>query len=128
MWGQEVMASAAAEERSRRTLAVLVEQYRLLRGNWEVDYPEMVERVLAMASGRAPLCGRFAAVAGDSTYTFIEVAATEAHALELLAIWAIDECYPKCPLALVDLQRGCTHKLRVEVTSIPGRVEQVSGC
>jgi len=47
-------ATALAEERGRRTLAFCVEHYGLLRGNWEVDYPGVVEGVLAMASGRSP--------------------------------------------------------------------------
>lgn len=124
-------ATAAAEERGRRTLAVLVERFALLRGNWEVDYPEMVEEVLAMASGREPLCGRFAAVAGDPTYTFIEVTATEAEALELLASWTRDEHYPKCPLALADLHEGCIHEVRVTVSrgpAPPNRIEEVPRC
>jgi hypothetical protein len=121
-------AGAAASERGRRTLASLVDRYGLLRGNWEVDYPEMVEGVLAMASGREPLSGRFAAVAGDPTYTFIEVAATEAEALELLAGWTLDEHYPKCPLALVDLHEGAIHEVRVTVSRGPApplRLEEV---
>ena len=124
-------ATAAAEERGRRTLAVLVERFDLLRGNWDVDYPEMIEEVLAMASGREPLCGRFAAVAGDPTYTFIEVAATEAEALELLASWTLDEHYPKCPLALADLHEGCIHEVRVTVSrepTPPNRIEEVLRC
>ncbi len=124
-------AVAGAEERGRRTLAVLVERFGFLRGNWEVDYPEMVEEVLAMSSGRAPLCGRFAAVAGDPTYTFIEVTATEAEALELLASWTLDEHYPKCPLALADLHEGCIHEVRVTVSrgpASPDRIEEVPRC
>jgi len=112
-------ATVAASERGRRTLSCLIERYGLLRGNWEVDYPEMVEGVLAMASGREPLRGRFAAVAGDPTYTFIELAATEAEALELLAGWTLDEHYPKCPLALVDLHEGAIHQVRVTVSRGP---------
>ena len=112
-------AAVATEERGRRTLACLVERFGLLRGNWEVDYPAMVEGVLAMASGREPLRGRFAAVAGDPTYTFIEVAATEAEALELLASWTEDEHYPKCPLALADLHEGAIHEVRVTVSRGP---------
>jgi hypothetical protein len=121
-------AAVAASERGRRTLASLVERYGLLRGNWEVDYPDMVEGVLAMASGREPLRGRFAAVAGDPTYTFIELAATEAEALELLAGWTLDEHYPKCPLALVDLHEGAIHQVRVTVSRGPApplRLEEV---
>lgn len=124
-------AATAAEERGRRTLAVLVERFGLLRGNWEVDYPEMVEEVLAMASGQEPLRGRFAAVAGDPTYTFIEVTATEAEALELLAGWTLDEDYPKCPLALADLHEGCIHEVRVTVSrgpEPPDRIEEVPRC
>jgi hypothetical protein len=124
-------AAAAAEERARRTLAVLVERFRLLRGNWEVDYPAMVEGGLAMASGREPLCGRFAAVAGDPAYTFIEVTATEAEALTLLASWTLDEHYPKCPLALADLHEGCIHEVRVTVSrgpAPPNRIEEVPRC
>lgn len=112
-------ATVAARERARRTLALLVDLYRLPRGDWEVDYPEMVEEVLAMASGREPLRGRFAAVAADTTYTFIELAATEADALELLAGWTLDEHYPKCPLALVDLHEGAIHEVRVTVSRGP---------
>jgi len=122
---------AAASELGRRTLAALVDRFTLLRGNWEVDYPEMVERVLAMASGREPLSGRFAAVAGDPTYTFIEVAATEAEALELLASWALDEHYPKCPLALADLHEGAIHRVRVTVSREPAPpqlLEEVQRC
>jgi hypothetical protein len=121
-------AAVAASERGRRTFASLVERYGLLRGNWEVDYPDMVEEVLAMASGREPLRGRFAAVAGDPTYTFIELAATEAEALELLAGWTLDEHYPKCPLALVDLHEGAIHEVRVTVSrgpAAPLRLEEV---
>lgn len=119
---------AAASERGRRTLAFLVERYRLVRGNWEVDYPEMVEGLLAMASGREPLRGRFAAVAGDPAYTFIELAATEAEALELLASWTLDEHFPKCPLALADLHEGAIHEVRVSVgrgPAAPLRTEEV---
>lgn len=105
-----------AEARGRRTLADLIERFALQRGNWEVDYPEMVETALAMASGREPLCGRYAAVAGDPTYTFIEVVGTEADALALLASWTADEHYPKCPLALVDLHEGSIHPVRVTVS------------
>jgi hypothetical protein len=121
-------AAVAASERGRRTLGSLVERYGLLRGNWEVDYPDMVEEVLAMASGRKPLRGRFAAVAGDPIYTFIEVAATEAEALELLAGWTLDEHYPKCPLAVVDLHEGAIHEVRVTVSRGPApplRLEEV---
>jgi hypothetical protein len=75
----------------------------------------MVESVLAMASGRAPICGRFAAVAGDPIYTFIHVAATEAEALAQLAAWTRDEHDPKCPLALADLHEGSVHMVRVTV-------------
>ena len=42
-------ATAADEERARETLAHLAERFALERGNWEVDYPEMVEEVMAMA-------------------------------------------------------------------------------
>lgn len=122
---------AAASELGRRTLSTLVDRFALLRGNWEVDYPEMVERVLAMVSGREPLSGRFAAVAGDPTYTFIEVAATEAEALELLASWALDEHYPKCPLALADLHEGAIHRVRVTVSREPAPpqlLEEVQRC
>ena len=121
-------AAMAASERGRRTLAFLVERYGLLRGNWEVDYPGMVEGVLAMASGREPLRGRFAAVAGDPTYTFIELAATEAEALELLARWTLDEHFPRCPLALADLHEGAIHEVRVTVSRGPApplRIEEV---
>jgi len=124
-------AAAIAEERGRRTLDVLVERFGLLRGNWEVDYPEMVEGILAMSAGREPLSGRFAAVAGDPTYTFIELTATEGEALELLASWAVDEHYPKCPLALADLHEGCIHEVRVTVSrgpAPPERIEEVSRC
>jgi len=112
-------ATALAEERGRRTLGFLVEHYDLQRGNWEVDYPEMVEGVLAMASGREPLCGRFAAVAGDPTYTFIELADSEADALELLGSWSEDDHYPKRPLALADLHEGLIHEVRVAVSRAP---------
>ena len=78
-----------------------------------------------MASGREPLCGRFVAVAGDSTYTFIEVTATEAEALELLASWTLDEHYPKCPLALADLHEGWIHEVRVTVSRGPVSPDQV---
>ncbi len=121
-------AAVAASERGRRTLGSLIERYGLPRGNWEVDYPDMVEEVLAMASGREPLRGRFAVVAGDPTYTFIEVAATEAEALELLAGWTLDEHYPKCPLAVVDLHEGAIHEVRVTVSRGPApplRLEEV---
>lgn len=114
-----MIAAATVEERGRRTLADLVERFALQRGNWEVDYPEMVEKALAMASGREPLCGRYAAVAGDPTYTFIEVAETEADALALLASWTADEHYPKCPLALADLHEGAIHPVRVTVSRAP---------
>jgi hypothetical protein len=120
-------AGALAEERGRRTLAYLAEHFDLQRGNWEVDYPEMVEGVLAIASGREPLCGRFAVVAGDPTYTFIELADSETEALELLASWSEDEHYPKCPLALADLHEGSIHEVRVTVSrgsSPPKRVEE----
>ena len=119
--------TVGAEERGRRTLAFLVERFRLLRGNWEVDQPEMVEMVLAMASGRKPLCGRFAAVAGDPTYTFIELAATEAEALERLASWSEDEHYPKCPLALAHLREGTVHEVRVAVSRAPTPPTRVEG-
>ena len=108
-------ASTAIEERGRQTLAVLAERFGLQRGNWEVDCPEMVERVLAMASGREPICGRFAAVAGDPNYTFIHVAVTEAEALGQLAAWTCDEHDPKCPLALADLHEGSVHMVHVTV-------------
>ncbi|HEY5052145.1 MAG TPA: hypothetical protein VII45_01915 [Solirubrobacterales bacterium] len=108
--------AVAGEERGRQTLACLVQRFALQRGNWEVDYPEMVEKVLAMASGREPLCGRFAAVAGDPSYTFIEVTATEADALDRLAIWTADEHYPKCPLALADLHEGSIYPVAVTVS------------
>ena len=120
--------AAASSERGRRTLSCLIERYGLLRGNWEVDYPDMVEGVLAMASGREPLRGRFAAVAGDPTYTFIELTATEAEALELLASWTLDEHYPKCPLALVDLHEGAIHEVRITASRGPApplRLEEV---
>jgi len=109
-------APLTTEERGRKTLADVAERFGLQRGNWEVDYPEMVEGVLAMASGREPLRGRFAAVAGDPTYTFIHVAATEAEALGQLADWISDEHFPKCPLALADLHEGSVHMVRVTVT------------
>jgi hypothetical protein len=112
-------ATVTGEERGRRTLADLAQRFALQRGNWEVDYPGMVEKVLAMASGREPLCGRYAAVAGDSSYTFIEVTPTEAAALTLLASWAADEHYPKCPLALADLREGSIHSVRVTVSRAP---------
>ena len=112
-------AIVTGEERGRRTLAELAQRFALQRGNWEVDYPEMVEKVLAMASGREPLCGRYAAVAGDSSYTFIEVTTTEADALALLASWAADEHYPKCPLTLADLHEGSIHPVRVTVGRAP---------
>jgi hypothetical protein len=124
-------ATVVAEERGRRTLAVLVERFALLRGNWEVDCPDMVEGVLEMASGRAPLCGRFAAVAADESYAVIEVTATEAEAFELLASWTLDEHYPKCPLALADLHEGCIHEVRVTVSrgpAPPNRIEEVPRC
>jgi hypothetical protein len=123
--------SPVAEARGRLTLSHLVERFALLRGNWEVDYPEMVERVLAMASGREPLTGRFAAVAGDPTYTFIEVTASEAEALELLASWTLDEHFPECPLALADLHEGAVHEVRVTVSRGPAppcRLEEVRRC
>lgn len=109
-------AAVACEERGRATLTRLVRQFALQRGNWEVDCPTMVEKILAMASGRVPLCGRFAAVAGDQSYAFIEVTATEADALGQLARWAADEHYPKCPLALADLHEGSIHPVRVTVS------------
>lgn len=109
-------ATVAGEERGRETLAHLAERFALERGNWEVDYPEMVEEVMVMASGREPLCGRFAAVAADETYAFIEVTPTEADALEQLAEWAADEHYPKCPLALADLYEGSIHPVRITVS------------
>lgn len=108
-------ATAAGEERGRETLAHLIQRFALQRGNWEVDCPEMVEKVLAMASGRRPLCGRFAAVAADQSYAFIEITATEAAALGQLARWAADEHYPKCPLALADLLEGSIHQVWVTV-------------
>lgn len=118
-------ATALAEERGRRTLAFLAEHYDLQRGNWEVDYPEMVEEVLAMAAGREPLRGRFAAVAGDPTYTFIELADSEAEALELLASWTEDDHYPKCPLALADLHEGVIHEVRVTVSRAPSPPKRI---
>lgn len=118
-------ATALAEERGQRTLAFLVDHYDLLRGNWEADYPEMVEAVLAMSSGREPLCGRFAAVAGDPTYTFIELADSEAEALELLASWTADDDYPKCPLAVADLHGGVIHEVRVTVSRAPSPPKRI---
>lgn len=109
-------ATVAGEERAREALAHLAERFALQRGNWEVDYPEMVEKVMAMASGRQPLCGRFAAVAADETYAFVKVTATEEDALEQLACWVVDEHYPKCPLALADLHEGSIHPVRVTVS------------
>jgi hypothetical protein len=109
------MPATASEERGRQTLTRLIQRFALQRGNWEVDCPEMVEKVLAMASGREPLCGRFAAVAADQSYAFIEVAVTEAVALDQLTRWAVDEHYPKCPLALADLHEGSIHQVRVTV-------------
>lgn len=109
-------AAVAGEERGRATLDHLVGRFALLRGNWEVDCPAMVEKILAMAAGREPLCGRFAAVAADQSYAFIEVTATEVDALDQLARWAVDEHYPKCPLALADLHEGSIHPVRVTVS------------
>jgi hypothetical protein len=109
-------AAVAGDERGQETLARLIRRFSLLRGNWEVDCPDMVEKVLAMASGEMPLCGHFAAVAGDEHYTFIEVTATEADALDRLARWAADEQFPKRPLALVDLREGSIHPVRVTVS------------
>lgn len=109
------MPAGAGEERARETLAHLIDRYDLQRGNWEVDYPDMVEELDAMASGQEPVRGRFAAVAGDQSYTVIEVTATEADALEQLARWAEDDLCPKCPLALVDLHEGSIHKVRVTI-------------
>jgi hypothetical protein len=114
-----IPASVADDERGRRALADLAQRFALQRGNWEVDHPAMVEKVLAMASGREPLCGRYAAVAGDSSYTLIEVTATEADALAQLASWTVDEHYPKCPLVLADLHEGSIHPVRVTVSRAP---------
>jgi hypothetical protein len=58
-------------------------------------------------------------VAGDSTYTFIELADSEAEALELLASWSEDDHYPKCPLALADLHGGAIYEVRVTVSRGP---------
>lgn len=91
----------------------------------------MVERVLAMASGREPLSGRYAAVAGESTYTFIELTATEGEALEQLASWSLDEHFPKCPLALADLHDGLIHEVEVAVRPKavpPRRIEGACPC
>jgi hypothetical protein len=109
------MPAPAGEARARETLAHLIERFSLQRGNWEVDYPDMVEELGAMASGREPVRGRFAAVAADQTYAFIEVTVTEAVALDQLARWAEDEDFPKCPLALADLHEGSIHQVRVTV-------------
>ncbi len=109
-------ATVAGEERGRQTLAHLAQRFALQRGNWEVDCPAMVEKVLAMASGREPLCGRFAAVAADQSHAFIEVTVTEADALGQLARWAADARYPKCPLALADLHEGSIHPVRVTIS------------
>lgn len=117
MGREEVMPPEVAGDESRRQLLdQLVDRFGLLRGNWEVDYPEMVEKVLAMAAGREPLCGRYVAIAGDPTYTFIELTESEHGALELLANWASDEHYPKCPLALADLAGGSVHAVQVTVS------------
>lgn len=107
---------AAGEDLARRTLSFLVERYSLRRGNWEVDCPEMVERVVAMARGREPIAGRFAAVAADHSYAFIEVLPEEGDALDQLSRWASDEQFPKCPLALADLREGSVHPVRVTVS------------
>ena len=120
-------AVALTEERGRRTLAFLVEHYDVQRANWEVDYPEMVEGLLAMAAGREPLGARFAAVAGDTTYVFIELADSEEEALELLGSWTEDANYPRCPLAIADLQEGVIHGARVTVSralSPPKRLDE----
>ena len=108
--------TAATEERGRRILAHLDDRYSLLRGNWEVDHPEMVEGVLAMAAGREAIGDRYAALAGDSTYTLIELVGSEALALDRLASWCEDEHYPKRPLALADLHEGVVHEVRVTVS------------
>lgn len=101
--------------RGRTTLSRLVSLYPVERGNWEVDCPEMVERVLAMAAGDLPLAGRFAAVAFDRTYTFIHVVASEVDALALLVVWVQDHEFPKRPVALADLLTGSIHALKVTV-------------
>lgn len=121
----------AAEVHGRQTLAALVDRFGFARGNWEVDCPESVQPILAMASGQQSLDGRFVGVAGDSDCVCIEVAVTEAKALELLAAWASDEHNPKCPLALADLHTGQVHEVRVTVTRRPGppiRIEEVRSC
>jgi len=49
-------AGAAASERGRRTLASLVDRYGLLRGNWEVDYPDYADPCVMPTSDLGPLC------------------------------------------------------------------------
>lgn len=103
------------ESKARRTLARLVQQYPIERGNWEVDCPQMVEKVLAVVRGAVPLPGCFAVVAFDRTYTFIDVTATEAEAFEVLAAWVSDDEFPKRPLVLVELLTGSVHAVQVRL-------------
>jgi hypothetical protein len=49
-------ATALAEERGRRTLTFLAEQYGLQRGNWEVDYPDYADPCVMPTSDQGPLC------------------------------------------------------------------------
>jgi hypothetical protein len=104
---------AGEEAQCRASLAELIRQYPIERGNWEVDCAEAVEPVLDMAAGRAPMSGRFAAVAADCTYTFIAVTDSEEQALARLVAWVRDEQYPKRPLVLADLASGVVHNVKV---------------
>jgi len=108
--------SPVEESNARRTLARLVQLYPIERGNWEVDCPQMVEKVLAVVRGVVPLPGCFAVVASDRAYTFIDMTATETEALEVLATWVSDDEFPKRPVVLADLLTGSIHSVQVRLS------------
>jgi hypothetical protein len=87
----------------------------------------VVEPILDMAAGRSPVSGRFAAVAADSTYTFIAVTSTEDDAIQRLVGWVHDDEFPKRPVAIADLAAGAVHAVEVLVAPAAAVRHQLRG-